>query len=146
MSNKVYRSFLHWSLQSAFGQTGPAEEVKFYIYATNIAFGFNHAHQTLADVTAGSVTIKSKEVHPTIFSDASLEIGAIIDLFEEQELVNVTGIILVAEWMDGDVEKNRLVAYMDTWDQSVIPVNTTERIKLAFEQNFVFRIGSVAAL
>ncbi len=146
MSNKVYRSFLHWSLQSAFGQAGPAEQVKFFIYATSTAFAFNHAHETLADVSAGSVLIKSKEVEPTIFADASVEIAPIIDLFEEQELFNVGGILLVAEWMDGDVGKNRLVAFMDNWDQSVIPVNTTERIKLAFEQNFVFRIGSVAAL
>lgn len=146
MANKVFRSFLHWSLQTAFGTVQVPEPVKFYVYATTAAYGFSPSQETLTDLPPGGLGIKSKQVTVNLFADASTEITPIIDLFEEQELIGVTGILLVAEWMDGDVEKSRLVAYMDIWDQSVIPVNTTERIKLAFEQNFLFRIGSVAAL
>lgn len=146
MANKLYRSFLHWSLETAFGQVQVPEPVKFYVYAVNPAFSFIQANETLADLPGGSIALKSKQVTVNLFTDASTTIAPIVDLFEGQELINVVGILLVAEWMDGDISKSRLVAFMDDWDQSVIPVNTTERIKLAFEQNFLFRIGSVASL
>ena len=146
MANKVFRSFLSWSLQTAFGAVSVAEPVKFYVYAVNADYGFNHSQETLADVTPGSLGIKSKEVTVNVLPDGSTEIAPIVNLFEEQELVGVTGILLVAEWMDGAVQKSRLVAHMDVWDQSIIPVNTTERIKLAFEGNFLFRVGNVGPL
>lgn len=146
MANKMYRSFAAKALKAACGVGAPAEQVKFYAYATNPSFGFNTNHSTLSDLADGSYPLKSVQLTETLAADGSLHLAPQINVFDDQPITNMTGVLIVAEWMDGTVAKNSLVAFIDTWDQSVKPVTTTEVMKLAFTNGFVFRLGSVAAL
>jgi hypothetical protein len=146
VANKLYRSFAAKALKAACGVGAPAEQVQFYVYATNALFAFNVNHSTLSDLPSGSFPLKSVQLTETLGTDGALHLAAQLNVFDDAAITGMTGLVLVAEWMDGLVPKNSLVAFIDTWDQSIKPVTTTEVIKLAFTNGFVFRLGSVAPL
>lgn len=146
MSNALYRSFVAKCLRAGCGVSPPADAVTFYAYAVNVNFAFNATHSTLSDIPGNAIGIKSESLPITLNDDGSLTCVAVPNLFNSEVLTAMTGLIFTGEWMDGDIAKNMLIAHVDTWDQSTTPVSTSENIKLAFTGNFVFRLGSVAAL
>lgn len=143
MANTVYRSWLAKCLAAGCGVSPPANVVTFYVYAVDSTFGFNTLHGQLSDLVAGSYHNKSAAVTHVLEADGSLNFPVITDLFNGAAVAGMDGLIITAEWVDGTTPKNSLVAYIQTWDQSITPVTTTEAIKLAFTNNFVFRLGSV---
>lgn len=145
MANRFYPNFFGHCMKAAVGGSfiDQPEEVKLFAYVTNASFGYNVNHKQVSEINPVGLGAKSKEIPYTVSDDGTISATAILDIFEEAEVVDMYGFILVFEWLDGVAEKSSLIAHIDQWDQSVIPVNTTEIVKLAFQDNFLLRLGNV---
>lgn len=146
MSNVLYRSFAAKALRAACGFGAPVAEGQIYCYAVDSAFGFNPMHSVLDDLPVGCVGSKSVPLIQELDDDGQLKITTQVNLFADAPVTGMIGLVFTVEWMDGDVAKNSLIAFVDTWDESVTPVTTTEWLKLSFTHRFVFRLGSVAEI
>ena len=146
MSNRIYRSFAAKALRAACGIGAPVAEGQVFCYAVNSGFGFNPLHSVLDDLPMGSVTVKSVPLIFDLDDDGQLKVTTQVNLFADQPVADMVGLVFTFEWVDGSVDKNSLIAFIDVWDESITPVTTTEWLKLSFTHAFVFRLGSVAEI
>lgn len=140
--SQLYPKFLANLLVYVLGGTDEAIPVPdLRMVALNADYTFDAAHQNLDDVPAEAILATSQILDATVEEDATLRVATTADLFEGESIVDCTSIVLYAHYDVSDA--TLLIAHFDSWANTGVPFTAPTTVALAFQNDFVFRLGNV---